>query len=545
MKKSLLILLLVMFLTFVGFSVVKYGGDAVVGLTTIKLQENYNPFSPNCQYFLKGGILFEPLLFINNMTGTEEPWLAESYGWKNNNKTLIFNLRKDVKWSDGEDFTAKDVAFTFNYMKEHPGLDLLGVWQGDLQEVRAVGDYQVEFIFDQVNVPVYSIIASQGIIPKKHWEDVKDPLTFLNPDGIGTGPFVIDQLDEGAQVLTLKKNDLYWNGDKPYIDSIKLRVFQSNDANNLALLKGELDWASSFMPDVEKIYVSKNPEVNHAWTPSGGPVFIYMNLTKAPFNQPEFRKALSMAIDKARIARIAEYGYTPAAHPSGMKIKFLDEWFDSSLEKLVYGYDVETAEEMLADAGYEKNKDGLLVDPKTGDPLNLDLMIVTGWTDWITTAKFVSNDLEKVGLKVNVTPVSYGQYTQGVTTGMFDMALGGPTGGSNPYYAYNNMLNSAASAPIGEQAASNYIRWENSTTDEALNSFKRTTDLVKQKESITTVVEQMLTQVPAIPMFYTPIVEEFSTRRFVGWPSEENPYVDAAPWAMPTPGVIMQSIHLK
>src|SRR6056297_2594949 len=138
MKKSLLILLMVLFLTFVGLSEAKYGGEAVVGLTTIKLQENYNPFSPNCQYFLKGGILFEPLLFINNMTGTEQPWLAESYAWRNNNKTLVFNLRKDVKWSDGDEFTAEDVAFTFNYMKEHPGLDLLGVWQGDLQEVRAV-----------------------------------------------------------------------------------------------------------------------------------------------------------------------------------------------------------------------------------------------------------------------------------------------------------------------------------------------------------------------------------------------------------------------
>ncbi|HOO32195.1 MAG TPA: ABC transporter substrate-binding protein [Thermotogota bacterium] len=546
MKRSFVVLVVVLLLALTGFSDIKKGGEAVVGLTTIKAQENYNPFSPNCQYFLKGGILFEPLLFINDMAGTEEPWLAESYEWADGNKSLTFTLRNDVKWSDGSNFTAEDVVFTFNLIKEFPGLDLTGIWKGSLKEVIAQGEYEVEFVFNEVDVPAYSNIAGKiAIVPKKYWENVEDPITFLNPEGIGTGPFFVEKVDEGAQVYILARNPYYWNGEKPYIDKIKLRIFQSNDANNLSLLKGEIDWASSFMPDVEKIYVSKNPEVNLAWSPSGSPVSIYPNLTKSPLNNAAFRKAVSMALNKKKIADVAEYGYTPPAHPSGMKVGFLEEWFDKSLEEYVYSYDVEGAKSLLKEAGFELNKDGKLVNPETNDPVKIDLMVVTGWTDWITTAKFVAKDLKEIGVEVNVAPVSYGQYTQAITSGMFDMALGGPDGGSNPYYAYNIMLNSSLSAPVGEKANSNYIRWMNAETDNALNLFKGTSDSETQKEAINVIVKQMLTEVPVIPMFYTPIVEEFSARRFVGWPSEEDPYVNAAPWAMPTPGVIMQNIHLK
>lgn len=547
MKKIIIIAMLLFFISILSFSAIKYGGEATVGLTTIQVQNNFNPFSPNCQYFLKGGILYEPLFFINNMTGTEEPWLATSYEWKNDNKELVFKLRENVKWSDGSDFTAEDVVFTFNLMKEKPALDLSGIWNSSLEEVRAIDKYTVSFVLSEIDVPIYSDIAGTiAIIPKKYWENVEDPITYLYTEAVGTGPFVVERIDEAAQIVVLKKNGLYWNSEKPYIDSIKLRIFQSNDANNLALLKGELDWASSFIPDVQKVYVSKNPEVNLAWAPSTTPVFMFLNLTKSPFDKAEFRKALSMAINKAKIAEVAEYGYTPAAHPSGMQMGFVEKWFDKSLEDLVYSYDPEQAAALFEKAGFKKNSDGKLINPDDGKPVSFDLMVVTGWTDWITTAKFVSKDLKELGIEVNVAPVSYGQYTQTLYTGVFDTALGGPDkSGQNPYYAYNRIMNSAFTAPVGEQALANFIRWRNEDSDKALNSFKKSTDFDAQKEYITVLARQMLTEVPSIPMFYTPVVEEYSARRFIGWPSEENPYCSAEPWAMPTPGVIMQNIHLK
>ena len=546
MKKNLVVLLLITVMSIVSLASVKYGGEAIVGLTTIQVQNNFNPFSPNCEYFVKNGVIFEPLWYINTMNGKEQPWLAKSYEWKNNNKKLIFHLKDNLRWSDGSSLTAYDVAFTFNLMKKYPALDLNGIWNGSIFEIKATDEKTIDFVYSKIDVPSFLNICQVPVIPEKYWEDVEDPVTFLNPKAVGSGPFIVSRVDEAAQVIAFKKNMNYWNPGKPYIDGVKLKVYQSNDANNLALIKGEIDWADTMIPDIKKTYADRVPGINIYWVASTSPVFMLMNLTKTPFNDKNFRKAVSMAINKDKIARVGEYGYTPAAHPTGMQVGFLDEWFDKSLDNLVYGYDVSGAKELLKESGYMLNGNGKLIDPKTNKPISFDLTVVTGWTDWITSAQLISSDLKKLGIGVNVIPVSYGQYNQTIYTGMFDTAIGAPDqSGSNPYYAYNRMMNSSLTAAIGDKAISNYIRWSNGDTDNALNIFKETSDFSIQKKCMTIIAKQMLTEVPAIPLFYTPVCEGYSARRLIGWPSEDNQYCSAEPWAMLTPGLIMQNVHLK
>ncbi|NMB02430.1 MAG: ABC transporter substrate-binding protein, partial [Firmicutes bacterium] len=161
----LLVLCIILISASVFAAPVKRGG--YVAVTEGKqgvLVQNFNPFSPNALQST-GGNFYETLVLSNNYTGQIQPWLAESYSWSEDLLTLTFKLRDHVYWNDGNKFTADDVVFTIMLSKDNPALDLGGIWQNGLQEVKKLDDYTVQLVFDQVNVPVLVKIASIYIVP--------------------------------------------------------------------------------------------------------------------------------------------------------------------------------------------------------------------------------------------------------------------------------------------------------------------------------------------------------------------------------------------
>ena len=548
MRKFLLVLAIILAFCFISsvFSAekIKYGGIAVLGLSSGLNALNYNPFSPTRLFGVN--LIYEPLLNINVLTGDVKPWLAMSYEWRNNNLELVFNLRKDVKWSDGTPFTAKDVVFTFNLLKKFPALDLLSVWNTGLESITAEGDYTVVFKFSKPNVPAFYYIATTFIVPEHVWSKVEDPVKFNNPNPVGTGPFLFKNFDTATSVETFVKNPNYWQKGKPYIDGVKIINFKTNEANIMAIIKGETDWSSTFIPDVNKVFISRNPKMNHAWVTQGAMTCLLPNNTKYPMNIAKFRLALAMAIDKEKVAKIGEYGYTPPAHPTGLRIPLLDKWFDESLKSLLYSYNPKKAIEVLESLGFERNEEGWFINPKTGEPFEFDLWVVSGWSDWIQSAQIIKDNLEKIGIKINIKQVAHGQYMSALYTGTFDLAFFGPAIGLNPYYEYRPLLYSKLSAPVGENAAGNFQRWIDPVTDAMFEIFERTTDFAVQKRAMSVIQKIMLTEVPAIPLFYYPVPELYTTRRFVGWPSEENPYnAGLCPWLPMVIETTFLNIHLK
>src|SRR5215217_6213916 len=88
--------------------------------------------------------IYEPLVVYNRATASYMPWLGTRYDWSENNRRLRFLLRPGVKWSDGEPFTARDVAFTFELLKRFPALDRVKMWSF-LSTVTAVDANTVDF----------------------------------------------------------------------------------------------------------------------------------------------------------------------------------------------------------------------------------------------------------------------------------------------------------------------------------------------------------------------------------------------------------------
>jgi len=161
------------------------------------------------------------------------------------------------------------------------------------------------------------------------------------------------------------------------------------------------------------------------------------------------------------------------------------------------------------------------------------LNVPDGYTDWITTCQFIASDLKAIGMNVTVNTVAYDTFYNDMQVGTFDTTLWGTNPGPSPYYIYDSLLRSTDSAPLGQQASSNFERWNDSATDRLLNEFAGSNDPAVQKQAIYGLENIMVTQLPSIPLVNEPYWYEYNTLAWKGWPSAQNPYAEPSPYAYP------------
>jgi peptide/nickel transport system substrate-binding protein len=486
------------------------------------LQRNFNPFSGSKR--TGTNYMYEPLEFVNPLDGSYTPFLATGHRFLNN-KTVQFTIRKGVKWSDGQAFTPADVIFTFQLLKKNPGLDSLGIWQ-HVKSVSAKGQ-TVTFTFKSPDVPFAQQIASSLIVPQHVWSKVANPTTDTNPDPVVTGPYVLDQFNPNQ--YTLKKNPNYWQAGKVAADELVFPALTGNQTSQLELSRGSYDWATLFIPDVQKTWVAKDQAHNKYWFPPGGTITLYLNLTKAPFNSLAFRQGLSYGLDRTEIATKAEKGYVQPASQAGLLLPNLKKWLDPSLPNQgKVGYSPSKAMQMFAQAGYHM-KGGKLVG-SNGKQVGFTLTTVNGFTDWLQGAQVIQQQLKKLGIQVTLNTPQYAEYFSSLQNGNYDTALGGFGGTGSPYIDYNGLLSSGLSAPVGKPAASNFERWHSAQTDALLTKLKSTTSIAQQKQATDQLQRVMFRQVPVLALFYGASWGEYSTKSFTGWPSAANPYAPPIPY---------------
>ena len=491
-----------------------YGGDA--GSPTFV--RNFNPFSSSRRQGIN--FMFEPLQVVNAIDGKATPFLATG-GKIIDPQTIEYTIREGVKWSDGEDFTADDVVFTFNLVKENPALDTLGVWQ-HIDTIEST-DSTVTFHLKEADIPAETIINQQLIVPEHIWKDVDDPVKWTNEDPVGTGPYVIDTF--GPNQYTLKKNENYWQNDKVAVEKIVAPA--SN--KQLDIVNKGYDWAYSFITDVDKTWVGANKQHNHYWVPPGGTVSLYPNLTKKPFDDVNFRKGLSYAINRDKIAKDAELGYVDGASQAGLLLPNWEDWINEDIpNRGKVEQDTDKALEYFAKAGYTQN-DGKLVDA-SGKQLELNITVPNGYTDWLRGMQSAQSQLGKLGITVKLTQPQPAAYTQAQNNGDFDLIVSSFGGTGSLYQDFNNLLNSEFATPVGTSTSANFERYKSDEADQLLAQLRATADEDEQKEIVDQLQQIVYDEVPVVTMFYGGLWGLYSDKNFTGWPSEDNPYAPPTTW---------------
>ena len=494
----------------------------------------FSPYSSSANYGSQG-MIYETLLFFNRMNGDVKPWLAQSYAFSNNATVLTFHLHPNVKWSDGQPFTSDDVAFTLNMLKQYPTADLNGLWQY-LQQVQTPDSNTVVVTMKQAYTPLLWYLAGQTWIVSKHeYSSAGDPTKFADDNPVGTGPFLLKSFS--PQLIDLKKNPNYWQPGKPAISEIRYPSFNSNTSAELLLTRGDVDWTGLFTPNIQQTYVSKDPAHNHYWFPSRNIVMLYLNTAKAPFNQLAVRQAISGAIDRDKIYKIAESNYEPVSSPTGLVLPANQSNLDSTFANTSFSLDTSRSTQLLESAGFTKGSDGIYMD-KSGKKLSFSINVVTGWTDWVTADQIIADNLKKIGIDAKVNSISYNSYYSALQMGSYDMAISWTNPGPTPFYLYNALLNSVNSAAVGKQASSNFERWIDPTTDHLLAQYATTTDSTRQQQALNGLQQIMVEQLPSIPLVYGATWYEYSSRNFAGWPDASNAYASPAPFDFPDAEVV-------
>lgn len=492
---------------------------------------NFNPFSASALGSTATAI-YEPMMIYNKSTGELVPWLATAYKWSDDNLSLTFTIRQNVKWSDGQPFSANDVVYTYNLLKSNDALtgtanSVLGEY---IDSFSAPDANTVVFTFKSVYTPALYDIANQIIVPEHIWKDVADPLTWTNDNPVATGPFTQVAKFE-SQIYVLEKNPYYWQEGKPAFKGIRYPAYADNDAANLALVNGDVDWAGNFVPDIEKTYVSKNPDNFHYYFVGGDGISLMINTTLKPFDNADVRKAISMGINRDMVVQTAMYSYIPVADATGLGDTYA-VWKDKDViaKGTWMNYDVDAANKMLDAAGLKLGSDGVRLD-LDGKPMKYELIVPSGWTDWISAAQIITQNMSALGITLNLTTPEETAWTDSVTKGQFEWTLAYASGGPTPYNFYRGQMSKLTIRPVGENANDNWGRFDDPQTDDLLDQFAKTSDVSQQKQLMSQIEGRFVELAPVLPLFPGPDWYEYSTAHFTGFPSKDNPYAPGVPYA--------------
>ena len=486
------------------------------------------------------GLLYESLYFTNLYTGDTSPWLASSYAYNSDNTQLTFILRSGVKWNDGQSLTSADVKFTFDQMVANPTLDQSGVLPL-IKSVAAPDSSTVVFTLTHADsTALFRIGNAIYIVPQHVWSKIiVTPDKFANDNHpVGTGPYELTSFN--SELITYNVNPNYW-GKQPKVKTIQVPSIKDNTTAITDMVSGQLDWGGiGWSPDFQTQFTSKDAQHNHSWFAASNTVMLYLNLTKAPFNNLLVRKAISAAINRSQLPTgVAQYA--PVANPTGIITTQQTKWVASQYQSGSFESGQSKVDGYLTQAGYTKGSDGYYRDA-SGKEITMAINVPTGWTDWDQDVQNIVSDLTKAGIKASTNFQSgYTPYYTAQSTSAYDAAISWTNSGPNPYYAYQALLSSTNAATASTPASgTNFESWDAATsngysakTDQLLAQYQASSDPNVQMQAIQGIEDIMVSQLPVIPLTVNPYWDEYTTTHFTGWPDASNAYDAGSPFIFP------------
>ena len=377
----------------------------------------------------KGSILvsysFDSLIWRNE-GGNFIGLLATSWNSSANGTVWTFQLRNNVTWQDGVPFTANDVVFTYNYIKEKSDMGYTAATSYDtsyIESVTAGSNNTVVFTLNNSYVPFLNNVAGViPIIPEHIWKNVQDPTTYIDNNAtIGTGPFIFENYDPAEGSYKYVANDNYYLG-KPVCDVLEV-IQVSNTVESLE--DGDVDIASLRMDDVNALKEASSviPSAADIKTISGPGYWLYrlqfslQNDTM--LDDLALRQAMYCSINTSDVVnRALEGGGDPG---NAGYVPPFSSWYDPNVTQ--YPYDPAKANQILDNAGYDKkDSDGIRLTPD-GQPLEFQLIYEGDLVDE-RVAELLQNYFKQVGIQLDLDPKPDSNTVNALTgTGDFQIAL--------------------------------------------------------------------------------------------------------------------------
>ena len=441
-----------------------------------------------------------------------EPQLATD--WKTTDpNTWVFNLRKDVKFSDGTDMTAKDVVFSILRAKQ-PTSDFKE-YISTISDVKEIDNYTVQVSTSKPNPILLNQLSNIFIMSKKwsidfgatvsqNWDGGEE--TFSATNAMGTGPFKITLREPNTKTV-FERNSNWWGSMKDNsVSEIHLLPIKNSATRVAALLSGEVDLVTDApVQDLARIGNSADHEV--VSTAQMRTIFLGMdqaadklrsgNTGDNPFKKKEVRQALYQAIDIEAIKKKVMRGLS---EPAGIITFPGVNGYTQDLDKRL-PYDVDAAKKLLADAGYPKGFDVELRCPN--DRYVNDEAICTA----------VVGMLGKIGVNVNLFAQTKSKHFKELKEDKGDFYMlgwGVPT--LDSHYVFHYLYESGASW--------NKVNFSNSEVDAAIRVMEGEVDLDKRNAAIANAWKIVKDDISYLPLHHQVI--SWATKNNVDVPIRPN-----------------------
>ena len=475
------------------------------------------------------------------------PELARSWDISEDKKTITMRLRRGVRWSDGEPFTAEDVVFTFEalfderYPNRYQGQYTIG---GEPIGVEKVNEHTVRFTTSRPYSPFLYVIGFIGILPRHVLYEAYKSGDLLQAWSIrtalrqperlvGTGPFRVRSFQPGQRIV-FEPNPHYWRVDRedkrlPYIDYLITRYVQDRNTQTVLFASGQTDIASISPGDV--VGVRENADLHgytvHERGPASGIHFIWFNQKPgtdedgepyvAPhkldwFTNKRFRQALMYGFNRQGLADSLYFGRASPLHsiisPANKR------WYNPDVPK--YRYDPERAREILRSEGFRLDEKGRLRD-SDGNRVTFRVFASEGDETVPRILSAFRENMTRLGIRVRIRYLDFGTLVARVSRHhRYEAAMMGFTGGPDPSGGRSIYLSSGRLHVWNPEQEEPHTEWE-ARVDQLVRASERTFDSDKRVKYVQRMQGIFSEQVPLLylltPHEYTGLKDKWQNVR--------------------------------
>jgi len=425
--------------------------------------------------YIRMNLIFETLVWKDDSDFV--PALAKDWEYVEAENAYIFELRDDVKWHDGTDFTAEDVVFTFNYTNQHP---YQWVDSSLVESAEAIDEHTVKLYLSQLYAPfLQNVAGTQPIIPKHIWQNVTEPENFTDAQAvIGTGPYTLADYSQEHGTYLYKAYSDYYLG-RPAMDELKFVKISE------AMIPSALEQGLVNAGDVPPEIISELEEAGltiltapYAWNAK-----LMINHQKEPLSSKQFRQALAYAINRTALVEITQMGHALAGSP-GM-IPPTSSWYNPNTPQ--YEYDPVRAKQLLEGLNYTLENAYFT---KGGEELKLELIAEA---DFKEVGQFVKGQLEALGIKIEFSTLEAKTVDARVEAWDFDLSIYGHGGLYEP---------SVLHTVIVEEGFNSARYHSNETLNQLLEAQLSEMDAEERKELVWQIQEIYAEDLPALTLYY-------------------------------------------
>jgi peptide/nickel transport system substrate-binding protein len=518
----------------------------------------WNPYSIGSNHQNGPNLIYEPLAYYSAFADKMYMWLAESYNFSSDYKQLTIKTRSGIKWSDGVPFSAEDVAYTLNSLRD---LGPKVRWGVDVNQAVAkatatdantvVVDFKIPsprfFFFMTYKYDIGVYIVPKHIFEGQDWTNFKHfdlekgwPLT--------TGPWKVAIASPQQKVFDRRASG--WAADAklapmPIVERNIWLPFAGEQQAAQALITNQLDAGTGMQPATFPTMIKQNPKItSHAGqqAPYGyidwWPISLYVNNEKKPFDDKDVRWAISHYIDRQQLIEVAYLGASSVSAlpmPDYLPLKPYKDAIEDLLKKHdTLAFDPKKGDALLTGRGFKKGSDGVWAD-KDGNKLTLE--IIGFGASGPAMGPVLSEMLKRRGVAASLAlpPDFDDRFQKGQYTG----AIYGHGGSVNePYNTLRLYQGASVAVPGGHQV--NFAKWKNAEYDKLVDEMfgVAPTDTKKLTEIFRKAMEIWLPELPDIQLVQNYHRIPMNTTYWKNWPTAANPYVNGAHWHLTFPMVL-------